>query len=63
MKKFELISLKIFNIWDPVEDKNFWEANIEVPDSYSLFDFHLFIQDIINFDNGIQLNQYYYEEE
>jgi len=51
MEKFELISLKIFNLWDPVEDKNFWEAVIEVPDNYSLFEFHLFIQHIINFDN------------
>ena len=51
MEKLELISLKIFNIWDPVYDKNFWEATIELPDTYSLFEFHLFIQHIINFDN------------
>ncbi len=51
MEKFELISLKIFNIWDPVDDKNFWEAVIEVPDNYSLFEFHLFIQHVANFEN------------
>ena len=51
MEKFELYTLNICNIWDPVDDKNFWEAMIEVPDIYSLFDFHLFIQHIINFDN------------
>jgi hypothetical protein len=44
MKNLELITLKIFNTWDPVEDKNFWEAVIEIPVSYSLFDFHLYIQ-------------------
>jgi len=51
MKAFELLSLKIFNLWDPIEDKNFWEAIIEVPDTSSLFDFHLYIQRIIEFDN------------
>ena len=51
MEKFELITLKIFNLWDPVDNKNFWEAIIEVPDTYSLFEFHLFIQHITNFDN------------
>ena len=49
--KFELYTLSISNFWDPVDDKNFWEANIEVPDICSLFDLHLFIQNIINFDN------------
>lgn len=49
--KFELYSLSIFNIWDPVEDKNFWEATIESPDILSLFKLHLFIQQIVNFDN------------
>ena len=51
MDNFDLFALKIFNTWDPVEDKNFWEAIIEVPIHYSLFDFHLFIQDIIDFEN------------
>jgi hypothetical protein len=36
---------------DPAYDNNFWEATIEVPDICSLFDLHLFIQKIINFDN------------
>jgi len=31
--KFELYTLNIANIWDPVEDKNFWEATIEIPDN------------------------------
>ena len=52
MEKFELYTLNIGNFWDPVDDKNFWEAIIEVPDIYSLFDLHLFIQHIINFDNN-----------
>jgi len=51
MDNFDLFALKIFNTWDPVEDKNFWEAIIEVPIDYSLFDFHLFIQNIIDFEN------------
>jgi hypothetical protein len=51
MEKFELYTLNIGNFWDPVDDKNFWEAIIEVPDIYSLFDLHLYIQHIINFDN------------
>jgi len=49
--KFELYSLSICNIWDPVEDKNFWEAIIEAPDILSLFDLHLFVQQIVDFDN------------
>ncbi len=49
--KFELYTLSICNFWDPVDDKNFWEAIIEVPDICSLFDLHLFFQNIINFDN------------
>lgn len=51
MKNLELITLKIFNTWDPVEDKNFWEAILEIPINYSLFDFHLYIQKITNFEN------------
>ena len=51
MEKFELFTLKIFNTWDPVENKNFWEAIIEIPDNYSLFDFHLYIQKITEFEN------------
>ena len=51
MEKFELYTLNVCNFWDPVDDKNFWDAIIEVPDIYSLFDLHLFIQNIINFDN------------
>jgi hypothetical protein len=51
VEKFELFTLKIFNTWDPVEDKNFWEAIIEIPDNYSLFDFHLYIQKITEFEN------------
>lgn len=47
--KFELFTLNIANIWDPVEDKNFWEAAIEAPDICSLFDLHLFIQNTIDF--------------
>jgi len=39
MKNLELITLKIFNTWDPVEDKNFWEAIIEIPVNYSLLTF------------------------
>jgi hypothetical protein len=49
--KFELFTLNIANTWDPVEDKNFWEATIEVPDICSLFDFHLFIQKTIAFED------------
>ena len=49
--KFELYTLIIGNFWDPVDDKNFWEAIVEVPDICSLFDLHLFIQKIIDFDN------------
>jgi hypothetical protein len=51
MEDFELFTLTIGNFWDPVDDKNFWEATIEVSDIYSLFDLHLFIQDITGFDN------------
>jgi hypothetical protein len=51
MKNLELITLKIFNTWDPIEDNNFWEAVIEIPVSYSLFDFHLYIQKITDFEN------------
>ncbi len=51
MEKFELYTLNICNFWDPVYDQNFWKTIIEVPDIYSLFDLHLFIQLIINFDN------------
>lgn len=49
--KVELFTLNIANIWDPVEDKNFWEATIEVPDICSLLNLHLFIQKTINFGN------------
>ncbi len=49
--KFEIYTLNIGNIWDPAEDKNFWEATIEVPDTLSLFELHLFIQNIVSFDN------------
>jgi hypothetical protein len=51
MSNLDLIVLKIFNIWDPVEDKNFWEALFEVPTVCSLYDLHLFIQRTINFEN------------
>ncbi len=51
MDDAELLTLKIFNTWDPVEGKNFWEAIIEIPADCSLFDFHRFIQDITDFDN------------
>ncbi|MDZ7833677.1 MAG: hypothetical protein U5L07_18175 [Desulfobacterales bacterium] len=51
MADFSLCRLKVFNTWDPVEDRNFWEAEIEVPDNYSLFDLHLYMQQIIDFDN------------
>jgi hypothetical protein len=51
VEKFELFTLKIFNTWDPVEDKNFWEAIIEIPVNYSLFDFHLYIQKNTEFEN------------
>lgn len=51
MEKFNLFTLAIGNFWDPINDKDFWEATIEVPDIYSLFDLHLFIQEIIDFDN------------
>lgn len=51
MDNLELFTLKIFNIWNPAEDKNFWEAIIEIPVDYSLFDFHLFIQNVIVFEN------------
>ena len=48
---FELYTLQICNFWDPVDDKNFWEATVEVPDICTLFDLHLFIQKILDFDN------------
>ncbi len=32
-----LYTLKICNIWDPVDDQNFWEATIEIPDTSTLF--------------------------
>jgi hypothetical protein len=51
MNDYYLIVLKIFNTWDPIEDKNFWEALIEVPAACSLYDLHLFIQQAINFEN------------
>jgi len=51
MEKFELYTLNIGNFWDPVYDENFWEATIEIPDIYSLFDFHDYIQQILSFDN------------
>jgi len=49
--EFELYTLSICNTWDPVYDKSFWEAIIEVPEISTLFDLHLFIQKITNFDN------------
>jgi hypothetical protein len=49
--KFDIYTLFVCNTWDPVENNNFWEATIEVPDILSLFDFHLFIQEIVSFDN------------
>jgi hypothetical protein len=49
--KFELFTFAIANTWDPVEDKNFWEATIEVPDIYHLLGLHLFIQNTIGFEN------------
>src|SRR6056297_1693116 len=51
MSNTDLIVLKIFNIWDPAEDRNFWEALTEVPTACTLHDFHLFIQQAINFGN------------
>ena len=51
MEEFKLYTLNISNIWDPVDDKNFWEATMEVPDICSLFNLHLFVQEIIGFDN------------
>jgi hypothetical protein len=48
---FELYTLNIGNLWDPVDDESFWEATIEIPDIYSLFDFHLFNQSTLNFGN------------
>jgi len=51
MADFDLYTLNISNFWDPVEDINFWEATAEVPDICSLFDLHLFIQKVIDFDN------------
>jgi hypothetical protein len=50
-EKFELYTLNISNLWDPVDNKNFWDADIEIPDICSLYDLHLFIQNILNFDN------------
>lgn len=47
----ELYTFKIFNTWDPISNSNFWEATIEVPISCSLYDFHLFIQKTVDFDN------------
>ena len=51
MNEFGLYTLTVRNSWDPIKDKNFWEATIEIPDCCSLFNFHLFIQKIIDFDN------------
>lgn len=51
MEKFDLLSLSVCNFWDPIDDKNFWEAIIEVPDIYSLYELHLFIQGIVDLDN------------
>ena len=48
---FEIYTLNIANIWDPAEDKNFWEATIEAPDILSLSELHHFIQDTVSFDN------------
>jgi hypothetical protein len=48
---FDIYTLNIANIWDPVEDKNFWEATIEAPDILSLFELHHLIQDTVYFDN------------
>jgi len=46
-----IYQLNISNIWDPTNNKDFWEANIEVPDDCSLFELHQFIQQILDFDN------------
>ena len=51
MDKFELYTLTIGNVWDPGDDENFWEATIEIPDICSLFELHLFIQNIVKFEN------------
>ena len=52
MEILELYTLNISNFWDPIDNKNFWEATVEIPDICSLFNFHLFIQHIIGFDNN-----------
>ncbi|MBT3807306.1 MAG: hypothetical protein HOG03_22345 [Desulfobacula sp.] len=51
MENFELYTLKIFNTWDPTDDKNFWECVVEIPDICSLYQLHLFIQDTVDFEN------------
>jgi hypothetical protein len=51
MEKFELYTLTVYNMLDPVDDENFWEAIIEVQDICSLYDLHLFIQHVVDFDN------------
>jgi len=56
--EFELYTLSICNFWDPVADKNFWEAIVEVPDILSLFGLHLFIQRIVDFDNDLLFEFY-----
>ena len=49
--KLNLYTLNICNIWDPHVQDNFWEATIEIPDFCSLFELHIFIQNILNFEN------------
>lgn len=50
-EEFELYTLDISNLWDPVDNKNFWEATVEVPDICSLYELHQFIQNILDFEN------------
>ena len=52
MNHFQLYEIQIHNYWDPIENKNFWEASMEIQDTYSLYKLHLFIQKKIQFDNN-----------
>jgi len=47
----ELYELKIDNLYDMAMDKNFWEATVHVPQDFTLHQLHLYIQELVKFDN------------
>jgi hypothetical protein len=47
----ELYELKINTISNVDSGQNFWEATVHLPQDFTLHQFHLYIQDLVKFDN------------